>query len=456
MRDLRCVLVISITILEIAATCKLRADGTQISPSEITTLHSQLGSSDPVSFGTALARLESCHEIPNELVGDVLALYIRLAPTDTTPPQQPKTPEELKALQDRLRQDMQLILLFGAMDKLWEKMDSKVLARELSPYLHDPKTVRTVIEIPSHNEAVAKALLPDLANALDHPNDPDIVYWVAKALTPLGHEADISVPNFMTALSNKNDKFREDASRALVAIGVTDKQYLPVLIRGLGDPDIVVDESCDTLVSKMDFNPGSQVPALLDDLNNGFNDTVIELLQKVGPSIIQPLCDHAARSTPDSLDTHIMVLRKFGPQSARALSADLHSTNPNLRYLAIDLAAEFPDASQKSVDWLTPYLVDPDKNIRILALTNWVHKQTDARQRVGLLSKDITDPDLQETAINLAAELKGEASPLLPAIHAAIDKADEKTKIEYMGDALDIDPKDDKTYAGLISYLVVP
>jgi len=247
---------------------------------------------------------------------------------------------------------------------------------------------------------------------------------------------------------------RESSIRALDKIGVTDKSAAPILIKGLHDEDPSVSFDCGNLLTKLHYDPAEQIQPLLDDLNGGFTFQAMDALEKIGPKVIGPVRDHAAKAPFEGIDNHISVLRSFKDKSSVAFLGDLQSTNVNLRYMAVDLVEEFPDAAHQGVDWLTPYLTDADKNIRVLALKEWIAKQPDASKRIALLQKDIPNSDFQATAIDLAGGQKTDAKPLIIEIQAAIEQTtDDKTKINYLADECDIDPADPSPYDKLTNYL---
>jgi HEAT repeat protein len=438
--------------LAVIALMSVQANADNLSKAKIAALSAQLQSDQPESFRLALIKLERVDRVPDELIGDVLLLYIKLAKLSESQSAPTGDPDEIKA---QIRVLMQNVLLFGSMDSLWGKMNAGALADALRPYFQNEKQRGLIMEIPSHNEKAASILLPELTSALAGADD-DSFYWYALALEKVRPPAKTAVPVLLVKLSSANEKVRENASRALVAIGVTDKGAVPTLIKGASDPDIIVSENCAALLSKIGYDPSTQIQPLLNGLNKEFNFSAVDALVKAGPKVIGPVRDHAATVPFDVLDTHLMVLRSFKSAAAKALAEDLKSENANLRYLAVDLAAEFPDADQKGPDWLRPYLADPDKNVRILALKEWVHRQTDVAQRIALLQKDIVNPDLQSTAIDLAAEQKDASKPLLVEIQAAIEQADDKTKINYLADECTIDPSNQEPYKILLDYLHNP
>ena len=398
----------------------------------------------------ALKLLQGEDTVPDELIGDLLAKYAELnAPEPKDAPDDPaKAAQNLMAMMGKMG-------ALGSFDALWDKMNPDALATAMRPYLTggDQRAARAMIEVPSKSRRLAELLLPDLRHILQAAPDEDTVYWCTQALTPLGPKAKPAVPEWIGLLGDKREKVRECATRGLMAAGVDDPKYIPALVNGVGDSDTSVADDCHTLLTKLPFDPSKYVPQLLDDINHGFCYQAIDWLQGLGPHIVQPTIDHAANAPFDGVDSHLCVVRKFVPQVVKALANDFHSPNDNLRYMAVDIATEFPDSSQKGVDWLTPYLTDTNKNLRILALQQWIHNQPDTAKRIELLGKDIADPDLRDTAIDLAGDQLAAAKPLLPAIRAAEAKADDKTRISYLSDDFDIDPSNDATYQSLIEYL---
>ncbi len=443
----------SIVLLAFAFPTITRADDSlALSPSEISAIHQQLQSTDPATLDVAFTNLSSLPKVPDSLVPDLLKLDLSFYQSFKVPVHVPTNDAEFQALKVHELEVVRIGLLSQKIDDLLPKMDPNVLAENLRPYLKDPATRMGLIEVPSKDLKVIPLLIPELTGALDD-KDENVIYWSTTALAKLGPDGASAVPRLVHLFDDQRDKVREEAGRTLIKIGATDPSYAPIFVKGLSDSDFGFEMSCQEVLSKMKFDPATVVPGLIDALDHLTSHTAIDFLVQIGPQVIPALREHAANDTYENLFSHIDVLERLGPQSATALASDLHSTNANLRYLALTLACKFSTPVQRKLDWLTPYLTDSDKHICNLALAAWVNRQMDLSAKLDLLRKDIDDPDLQDTAIDLAGDMKADAVPLLPLIHAMIDKSDDKTKIPYMFDVLEINPKDRITYGKLIEYL---
>ncbi len=427
-------------------TTAARADSTL----NIAGVRTDLHSAKTADVMAALKLLKGEDAVPDELIGDVLAAYAQ-ANAEDVPSDTAKPAQDLPRMFNRLA--MQMLY-----DGLWEKMNPAALATNLRPYLDDPKRQGLVREIPSHDKKVAALLVPELRQMLRTSTDESTISMCASALQSVGPAAKPEVPELIAHLSDPVEDTRLNVADALAAIGVDDAKDIPTLVKGVGDSNLVVAGHCEDLLAKLPFDPATQVPQLLDDLNTGesYNMTIADWLHKAGPQVIQQTIDHAAKAPADAFENHLLVLSRFGAQATKVLAADLHSSNDNLRRLAIEMAVRFPDADQKGVDWLTPYLNDPSTPIRIYVLEEWMARQKDASKRLDLLTKDIADPQLRDTAIELTIEEGPLAKSLLPAIRERAQLAGDEERIECLQAEWNIDPSDEQAYQDLIAYLKSP
>jgi HEAT repeat protein len=411
-------------------------------PEKLAALHAELKSSDGKTRVAALQELQNLDSIPDEFVPDLLAVYeVNIAKESAD--QRPPPADQAEALA-RLTVLANAVSESVLLQSIWKKTNSVTVAKAIRPILNDPDKRKLVLEIPSFNGEIAKELQPDLLGLIKDPKiDDDSAFFVCGALAPLGPDAKEAVPALLDRMSSPTDRVRRAAVQALAAIGVTDPAAIPVLIKGTADSDSTVSLNSSELLKKLNYDPSKQIKPLLDSLDGEFNPDSIDALQKVGPSVIGPVRDHAANVPFEALDNHLRVLRSFELKASVALAGDLKSDNANLRYLAVDLMGEFPDQSHQGADWITPYLTDPDKNVRIVALQTWVHAQKDGAKRLALIQKSLDDPDLRDAAVDLAGDQGEEAKPLLPAIKAATAQLPEGlTRVAYLYDQCLIDMDD--------------
>lgn len=430
----------------------------ELPPEKIASLHSELKSQDAQSQVAALNELKALDSVPDEFVPDLLAIYeanMTPSPEDdfkkVPPTSQAEALARLKVLANAVAENQLL-------QSIWAKTDSKVVAQAIRPVLADPAKRTLVMEIPSFNKEIAGELLPDLLILLKDPNSSDDAnYFTCRALEAIGPAAKEAVPTLLDKLSSPADRVRDAAIRALAAIGVTDPTAIPILVKGTADSSATVSMTCGDLLKKLNYDPSKQIKPLLDALNGKFNYQAIDALQAVGPTVIGEVKTHAATVPFSCVDDHLSVIHTFKSKAAAAFVGDLNSGNVNLRYMAVSLMADFPDQSHQGIDWLTPYLTDPDKNVRILALNDWVHAQKDSARRLSLIQKSLGDPDLRDTAVDLAGDEGADAKPMLPTIKEAIAQlTDETTKINYLTDACVIDQADSAPLEQLLAYVRGP
>ena len=195
----------------------------------------------------------------------------------------------------------------------------------------------------------------------------DFPYVRIRSAEALAHIGPAALPAFIEALKNDNNEVRLVAVEALDHLGAQAEPAIPVLVRALDDKEGPIRQRAANALEKIGADAA---PALMQALGNSAFKNRIGLLRVLGamdgtpPHLPAQLTPFLADPDPDLRLAAIKALTRKGRTAVSAVGLGLSSDNPMVRAESADILADIGPDAALAVPLLISLLKDPDAHAR--------------------------------------------------------------------------------------------
>jgi HEAT repeat protein len=220
----------------------------------------------------------------------------------------------------------------------------------------------------------------------------------AEALAGIGPAA---TPAFMEALKNDNQEVRLVAIQALAHLGGDARPAIPLLVQALNDREGAIRQHAITALT----NTGAEaIPALMQALENPTFKNRIGLVKVLGVIDGTPaqlpgrLTPYLSDPDPDLRLAAMKALTHKGQTAVSAVSLRLRSENPLVRAESCDILADIGPKAVQAVPLLIDLLHDTDGHVRAVAAHALGKMGSAGAAAVPALREALKDTDRNVTA----------------------------------------------------------